>query len=190
MTDREGAIEQVATEIETDLTLLGATAIEDKLQDGVPETIANLILGGVKVWVLTGDKQETAINIGYSCQVFVINFEMNCTEKILFYIRLYLLTHSQLLTDPTGAEHMIINTSTLDETRKRITELNDKNSRLSKEEKERMSLIIDGASLIHALKHDLRRAFIELCCTCKTVICCRVSPIQVRESFAHCQMSS
>ena len=85
---------------------------------------------------------------------------------------------------------MIINTSTLDETRKRITELNDKNSRLSKEEKERMSLIIDGASLIHALKHDLRRAFIELCCTCKTVICCRVSPIQVRESFAHCQTSS
>ena len=70
LTDREDAIEQVATVIETDLTLLGATAIEDKLQDGVPETIANLILGGVKVWVLTGDKQETAINIGYSCQVF------------------------------------------------------------------------------------------------------------------------
>ena len=72
LTDREGAIEQVATKIETDLTLLGATAIEDKLQDGVPETIANLILGGVKVWVLTGDKQETAINIGNSCQVIVI----------------------------------------------------------------------------------------------------------------------
>ena len=84
MTDREGAIEQVATEIETDLTLLGATAIEDKLQDGVPDTIANLILGGVKVWVLTGDKQETAINIGYSCQVFVINFERNCTKKHCF----------------------------------------------------------------------------------------------------------
>ena len=74
LTDREGAIEQVATKIETDLTLLGATAIEDKLQDGVPETIANLILGGVKVWVLTGDKQETAINIGNSCQVKRSNF--------------------------------------------------------------------------------------------------------------------
>ena len=87
MTDREGAIEQVATEIETDLTLLGATAIEDKLQDGVPETIANLILGGVKVWVLTGDKQETAINIGYSCQVFVvIDYEMNCTKKHSFIL--------------------------------------------------------------------------------------------------------
>ena len=90
LTDREGAIEQVATAIETDLTLLGATAIEDKLQDGVPETIANLILGGVKVWVLTGDKQETAINIGYSCQVFVvIDFEKNGTNTkniVLFWV--------------------------------------------------------------------------------------------------------
>ena len=40
------------------------TAIEDKLQDGVAQTIANLELAGIKIWVLTGDKQETAINIG------------------------------------------------------------------------------------------------------------------------------
>ena len=101
LTDREGAIEQVATEIETDLTLLGATAIEDKLQDGVPETIANLILGGVKVWVLTGDKQETAINIGYSCQVFVvIDFEMNCTEtKSMFYIGYLTVAYSFTVVD-------------------------------------------------------------------------------------------
>ena len=43
---------------------LGATAIEDKLQDGVSQTIANLEMAGIKIWVLTGDKQETAINIG------------------------------------------------------------------------------------------------------------------------------
>ena len=51
------------------MVLLGATAIEDKLQDGVPQTIANLRKTGIKIWVLTGDKQETAINIGYSCQL-------------------------------------------------------------------------------------------------------------------------
>lgn len=39
------------------MQLLGVTAIEDKLQDGVPQTIANLILAGIKIWVLTGDKQ-------------------------------------------------------------------------------------------------------------------------------------
>ena len=46
--------------------LLGATAIEDKLQEEVPETIVALKQAGIKVWVLTGDKVETAINIGYS----------------------------------------------------------------------------------------------------------------------------
>ena len=36
--------------------LLGATAIEDRLQEGVPETIALLREAGLKIWVLTGDK--------------------------------------------------------------------------------------------------------------------------------------
>lgn len=48
---------------------MGATAIEDKLQQGVPETITMLIKAGIKVWVLTGDKIETAVNIGYSCKL-------------------------------------------------------------------------------------------------------------------------
>ena len=47
--------------------MIGATAIEDKLQDNVPATIADLGKAGVKLWVLTGDKMETAINIGYRC---------------------------------------------------------------------------------------------------------------------------
>ena len=59
----------MAAELEQDLVLVGATAIEDKLQDGVPETIANLLRANIKVWVLTGDKQETAINIGHSCRL-------------------------------------------------------------------------------------------------------------------------
>lgn len=46
------------------LQLLGATAIEDKLQDKVPETIETLMKADIKIWILTGDKQETAINIG------------------------------------------------------------------------------------------------------------------------------
>lgn len=48
---------------------MGATAIEDKLQDDVGATISVLKDAGVKVWVLTGDKIETAINIGYSCNL-------------------------------------------------------------------------------------------------------------------------
>ena len=59
--EREERIEAVSGEIERDLRLLGATAIEDRLQDGVPETIADLKAAGIKVWVATGDKLETAI---------------------------------------------------------------------------------------------------------------------------------
>lgn len=66
---REDKLDAIYEEIECDMKLVGVTAIEDKLQDGVPETIANLQTAGIKIWVLTGDKQETAINIGYSCQL-------------------------------------------------------------------------------------------------------------------------
>jgi phospholipid-translocating ATPase len=59
--DREEKIAAISDEIEHDLRLLGATAIEDRLQDGVPETIADLKAAGIKVWVATGDKLETAI---------------------------------------------------------------------------------------------------------------------------------
>ena len=55
--------------IEKDLELIGSTAIEDKLQDEVPETIEFMKEAGIKVWVLTGDKIETAINIGYSAKL-------------------------------------------------------------------------------------------------------------------------
>lgn len=61
MEDRENRVQAVSDELEQDLRLLGATAIEDKLQDGVPETIADLKRAGIKIWVATGDKLETAI---------------------------------------------------------------------------------------------------------------------------------
>uniref|UniRef100_K3XCA4 Phospholipid-transporting ATPase n=1 Tax=Globisporangium ultimum (strain ATCC 200006 / CBS 805.95 / DAOM BR144) TaxID=431595 RepID=K3XCA4_GLOUD len=62
-------IDDLMCEIEKDLILLGATAIEDKLQNHVPRAISNLMKAGMKVWMLTGDKQETAINISYACQL-------------------------------------------------------------------------------------------------------------------------
>eukprot|EP00612_Vaucheria_litorea_P000984 CAMPEP_0171460920 /NCGR_PEP_ID=MMETSP0945-20130129/5593_1 /TAXON_ID=109269 /ORGANISM="Vaucheria litorea, Strain CCMP2940" /LENGTH=1196 /DNA_ID=CAMNT_0011987199 /DNA_START=242 /DNA_END=3832 /DNA_ORIENTATION=+ len=60
---------EIVAKIECNLEVLGITAIEDKLQDDVPNTIADLGKAGVKLWVLTGDKEETAINIGYSCRL-------------------------------------------------------------------------------------------------------------------------
>ena len=67
--DREELMAKASEMVEAKLTLLGCTAIEDKLQDRVPETIENLLIAGIKLWLLTGDKQETAINIGLSSRL-------------------------------------------------------------------------------------------------------------------------
>ncbi|KAG4305692.1 hypothetical protein PORY_000602 [Pneumocystis oryctolagi] len=89
--NRAFKLDEASELIEKELFLLGATAIEDKLQDGVPETIHTLQLAGIKVWVLTGDHQETAINVGISCKlitedmnVIIINGETK--KKISDYI--------------------------------------------------------------------------------------------------------
>uniref|UniRef100_A0A1I7VGB4 PhoLip_ATPase_C domain-containing protein n=1 Tax=Loa loa TaxID=7209 RepID=A0A1I7VGB4_LOALO len=73
LTNRQEQLDRVYDELEQEMILLGATAIEDKLQDGVPETIAELARANIKIWILTGDKQETAINIGYSCNLLTEN---------------------------------------------------------------------------------------------------------------------
>jgi magnesium-transporting ATPase (P-type) len=67
--DKEEQLFQLYSEYEQDLELVGASAIEDKLQDNVPETISKLMSANIRVWVLTGDKQETAIEIAKSCQL-------------------------------------------------------------------------------------------------------------------------
>lgn len=56
-------------QMEKDFQFVGASAIEDKLQEGVPEAIAKIIETGIRIWVLTGDKQETAVEIGRSCKL-------------------------------------------------------------------------------------------------------------------------
>ena len=62
-------IDRLVEEAEAGVTLQGATANEDKLQPFVPETIERLARAGMSIWMLTGDKQETAINIGWSTRM-------------------------------------------------------------------------------------------------------------------------
>ncbi|XP_017865229.1 PREDICTED: probable phospholipid-transporting ATPase IA isoform X3 [Drosophila arizonae] len=148
---RESKLEDSSNLIETNLRLLGATAIEDKLQDGVPETIDALLQAGIYIWVLTGDKQETAINIGYSCKL------ISNTMDIL-----------------------ILNEGSLDATRDAVLRhVGEFKSSSTKDAN--VALVIDGKSLKYALTCDLRGDFQELCLMCRVVICCRVSPIQKAE---------
>ncbi|XP_048825243.1 probable phospholipid-transporting ATPase IM isoform X2 [Brienomyrus brachyistius] len=171
--NREERLALLYEEIEQDMTLLGATAIEDKLQEGVAETIACLTLASIKIWVLTGDKLETAMNIGYSCNmlrddmsdVFVI------TGHTALEVQQQLRSAKEKILGPTreiangekDLEKMDLyrNDSVFEET---ITS--------------EYALIINGHSLAHALEADLERLLLDTACLCKTVVCCRVTPLQ------------
>ncbi|TDL18285.1 phospholipid-translocating P-type ATPase [Rickenella mellea] len=80
---RGEALDTAAEIIEKDMTLLGATAVEDKLQEGVPDTIHTLQMASIKVWVLTGDRQETAITIGRSCCLISDSMNLNSSNRLL-----------------------------------------------------------------------------------------------------------
>ena len=71
---KENLIEKCYDYIEQELVLLGATVVEDKLQKKVPETIKHLRQAGIKIWVLTGDKITTLVNIGLSCNLIFIKY--------------------------------------------------------------------------------------------------------------------
>ncbi|CAF3363194.1 unnamed protein product [Rotaria sp. Silwood1] len=149
--NRHELVAEVAEKIEKNLILLGATGIEDKLQDNVPDSLSMLLKAGIKIWVLTGDKKETAINIGYSCK----------------------LLSDQLL-------NLTLDEATLDDTRRQLREhcLTFGDS-LRKENL--ASLVIEGKTLKYALSPPCRQDFLDLAISCKTVICCRVSPKQKAE---------
>ncbi|KFY76639.1 hypothetical protein V499_03770 [Pseudogymnoascus sp. VKM F-103] len=90
LVDRQELIEAAGDLIEQDFDLAGATAIEDKLQKGVPETIEKLRRANIKLWMLTGDKRETAINIGHSCRlikdyskVIILDTTLSTVEQLM-----------------------------------------------------------------------------------------------------------
>ncbi|CAK7325137.1 unnamed protein product [Dovyalis caffra] len=159
---RAALLRKVASDVEKSLTILGASAIEDKLQQGVPEAIESLRTAGIKVWVLTGDKQETAMSIGYS---------------------------SKLLTNKMT--QIIINSNSRDSCRRcledalvmskklrTVSETSDHTGTSSEAARSPVALIIDGTSLVYVLDSELEEQLFQLASTCSVVLCCRVAPLQ------------
>lgn len=159
-------MEDLQEKMEKKLKLIGATAIHDKLQDGVPETIQALREAGLKVWVLTGDKIETAINIGYSCGLLNNMMGLCIIEdehelQLVDSFERYLKTIDQVFSFKFP---LLLN------------KLNKQSSHKSH------ALVIAGDSLIQILiKKYLCDKMIKLCEKCSSVICCRVSPKQKQE---------
>lgn len=161
--DRKDEVIKSQISVEQKLTLLGATAVEDKLQDGVVETIHDLKKAGIKIWVLTGDKLETAVSVATSCGLIDADMERmilarqpnpdSCGEVVSRYVTALELDHQT-------ASHNV----------------------------KPKFLIVDGRSLHLAMKHHLEK-FKKLCSKCGVVVCCRMSPIQKAEVVRMVKMS-
>jgi phospholipid-transporting ATPase len=157
--NRAQKMADVAEEIEHDLDLVGTTAIEDKLQEGVPQTIELLSTAGIKIWVLTGDKQETAINIGFACALLHNDMGLfmfdECTKDNI---------HTKLSLYLTDAKAVVDVKSDVD--------------------KQDLGLVIQGDILEEILPKETEKdkpeaqVFLALASRCRSVICCRVSPLQ------------
>lgn len=152
LTGREAALDAVYDAIECDLELLGATAIEDRLQDSVPECIALLREAGINIWVLTGDKVETAITIGYSCNLLEAHMELIVVRDAQTASKAYeqLKVAKARVTGPQNPDVAIS-----------------------------FGLVVDGETIKHAFEtEEGSLELLEVGLHCRSVICCRVTPKQ------------
>ncbi|NXN87343.1 AT8B3 ATPase, partial [Bombycilla garrulus] len=186
--DRAQELDRLYEEMEQNLQLLGATAIEDKLQDGVPETIQLLKLGNIKVWVLTGDKQETAVNIGYACRLLTDDMEILEEKEVSEILQAYWESNNNLSARgdapcsrrlsqqrpeaPCDKRAIIITGDFLD----KILHTGE----VLKEKKgwPWPWLCCGGAEASQDQGALVEKAFVDLAASCQAVICCRVTPKQ------------
>ncbi|XP_019094993.1 PREDICTED: probable phospholipid-transporting ATPase 11 [Camelina sativa] len=167
--DRESLIDEITERMERDLIILGATAVEDKLQNGVLDCIDKLAQAGIKIWVLTGDKMETAINIGFACSL--LRQEM---KQIIINLE---TPHIKAL-EKAGEKYAIEQAS-----RESVVRQMEQGKALltassSSSSQDAFALIIDGKSLTYALEDDFKKKCLDLATGCASVICCRSSPKQ------------
>ncbi|KFP27973.1 putative phospholipid-transporting ATPase VD, partial [Colius striatus] len=166
--NREKLLLESAIRLETELTLLGATGIEDRLQEGVPDTIQALRKAGIKIWMLTGDKRETAVNIAYACKLLEPDD------------RIFTLTSQS--RDACGLvmrkilEGIQKNTSARKKPSQKIRNVSANPS--TQAPGFSAGLVIDGRTLELVLHDSLQNIFLELTEKCRAVVCCQATPLQ------------
>ncbi|XP_061593832.1 phospholipid-transporting ATPase VA [Cololabis saira] len=181
---REELLFESALRLETNLQLLGATGIEDRLQDGVPETIAALRKAGLQIWVLTGDKQETAVNIAYACklldpdeEIMTLNADSQeaCAlllEESLHYIQ------AKFLCSPGDQSAKPFHTNFAPFEIYPSSPPSSSSAHTVPFLVHRLGLVIDGRTLAYALDKSLEDKFLAVARSCRSVLCCRSTPLQ------------
>ena len=161
--NKELLLDELASEIEHSLELVGCSGVEDKLQEGVPATIELLLATGIRLWVLTGDKEETAIEIAKTCNL--IRRDM---EVVLLSSHDHTEVHEKLLERDKAYSLHSSSFSAL-ETRRQWLD-ND------------LSIVVDGFTLAFILCDPLlKELFFKLGFLSTSCVCCRVSPLQKME---------
>ena len=152
--------------VESNLTLIGATIVEDKLQDKVPEVIKDLRTSGIKIWMLTGDKLSTAYNIGLSCNL--ISKDMK-----VFKIEGKNIKKNENLEDINKEERIQVLVNFIKEFS------HFKGYSNSMEKKLKFSILVDEKALYTISEsEEIGKMFLNVAKDAITVICCRVSPLQ------------
>ncbi|XP_049487958.1 phospholipid-transporting ATPase VD isoform X1 [Panthera uncia] len=168
---REELLLESAMRLENKLTLLGATGIEDRLQEGVPESIEALQKAGIKIWMLTGDKQETAVNIAYACKLLEPDdklFILNTQSKDACEMLMSTILKELQKKNPACPEQALLSEGL-------------HQSPATQDSGLRAGLIINGKTLEFALQESLQKQFLELTACCQAVVCCRATPLQKSE---------
>lgn len=164
------AIDNLQDQMESNLELLGATAIEDRLQDGVPESMEALAKAGICIWVLTGDMEETAINIGYACRLLNNDMERHVINAAKYRTKGSIL---RKLDEIFHSIHDAVTDTSITSTVAAHSVLSPPSGQVEH------ALVIDGASLSKILEDPLHNLhLLRVSLLCKVVVACRVSPQQ------------
>ncbi|KAG8346090.1 phospholipid-translocating P-type ATPase [Trypanosoma vivax] len=207
LTNRQEKLGEIRRDMESGVRILGATAIEDKLQDGVCESIQSFLEAGIRVWMLTGDKVETAEQIGLSCALYsptdtilrVVSSSLGCRdeweEKIQALFRIALKAKGSKSSVgccsngnavPAGKlnKKNLFNDHRRKDTNNGLSQpggVNSaENSMCSFPNPTSCVLIVEGGPILEQILTNprLRDCLIQLCESCTSVICARVTPSQ------------
>ncbi|KAL7863252.1 hypothetical protein SRHO_G00122360 [Serrasalmus rhombeus] len=173
--DREEKLMAVYNQVETEMSLIGATAVEDRLQEEAAETMEALQGAGMKVWVLTGDKMETAKSTCYACRLF-----QRGTELLELTVR--------TLEDGGRKREERLHELLLDYHKKAVQDAPPVKAGVTRSwsnSNQEYGFIIDGATLSLVMNPSpdanssrYKNLFLQICQNCTAVLCCRMAPLQ------------
>ena len=165
--NKDKKVEEIYDKIEQNIYLIGCTIVEDKLQDKVPETIKDLRNANIKIWMLTGDKMNTAYNIGLSCNLISTNmkiFKLCGVEKKL--------NEQMEMVNKEECEKVILDFA------KEFNKFKGNFDSMNKELNSFGILVDEKALKTINDEEEMQKIFLDIAKDASSVICCRVSPIQ------------